>query len=47
MTQAFSEDAYRNKLGLKNPKEVDLAEEIVEALGKIDRALLPPAASHP
>lgn len=47
MMQAFTEDAYRNKLGLKNPKEVGLAEEIVDALGKMDRALLPPAASHP
>jgi HEAT repeat protein len=47
MTEAFSEDAYRNKLGLKNPAEIGLAEEIVTALGKLDRALLPAAASHP
>lgn len=47
MMQAFSEDAYRNKLGLKNPKEVGLAEEIVQALGEMDRALLPAAAGHP
>ena len=47
MMQAFSEDAYRNKLGLKNPQEVGLAEEIVDALGKMDRALLPAAAGHP
>ena len=47
MTEAFSEEAYRNKLGLKNPTEIGLAEEIVSALGELDRALLPAAASHP
>ena len=47
MTEAFSEDAYRNKLGLNNPAEMGLAEEIVTALSELDRALLPGAATHP
>ena len=47
MTEAFSEDAYRNKLGLNNPAEIGLAEEIVTALSELDRALLPGAATHP
>ena len=44
---AFDEATYKNALGLKKKSERDFAESLVLALAKLDRALLPPAATHP
>jgi HEAT repeat protein len=48
MTEPILDDAaYARIFGIKKKAERDFAEELVRALGKIDRALLPPPAPHP
>lgn len=43
----FPAQVMQNIFGLKTDKEQRFADNIVQALGRIDRGLLPPAASHP
>jgi HEAT repeat protein len=44
---AFTDETYARVLGLTHKAERQLAEDLVRALGKADRALLPKPASHP
>lgn len=44
---AFDDDAYSRFFGLKKTAERRWADDLVKALAQVDRALLPPAATHP
>jgi HEAT repeat protein len=44
---AFDEATYVRSFGLKKKADREFVEGIIAALGKIDRALLPPPAEHP
>jgi hypothetical protein len=44
---ALPEEAYEDLFGLVKRSDVQYAEQLVQAVNKLDRALLPPAASHP
>jgi hypothetical protein len=46
-TQGYSERTYKQLFGIKKAKDIEFADDLVGALGRIDRALLPPAATHP
>ncbi|MFH1809741.1 MAG: HEAT repeat domain-containing protein [Pseudomonadota bacterium] len=43
----FPEATYHDLLGLRDDKDLLFADQVVSALQKIDRGLLPPAAAHP
>ncbi len=43
---AFSEETYARVFGITRHAERQLAEDLVRALGKVDRALLPKPATH-
>jgi len=47
LEHAFPEATYHHLFGLESQKDVAFAEEVVQALQQIDRALLPPAGTHP
>jgi hypothetical protein len=47
MEPAFDERTYANTFGIAKKADRDLAEALVSALQQLDRALLPPAATHP
>jgi HEAT repeat protein len=47
MLQALPEETWRDLFGLAKRAERDAANKLVTALNKIDRGLLPPAATHP
>lgn len=46
-TPLLGEDTFKKVFGLTKKAERDFAEELVGALGRLDRALLPPPATHP
>ena len=46
-TPLFSEETFKKAFGLTKKFERDFVDDIVVALGRLDRALLPPPASHP
>lgn len=43
----FSEETFQKAFGLSKKAERDFVTEVVSALGRLDRGLLPPPASHP
>ncbi len=47
LLQALPEETWRDLFGLARRAERDAANRLVSALSKIDRGLLPPAATHP
>lgn len=47
LLQALPEEVWRDLFGLARKADRDFGEKLVSALHKIDRALLPPAATHP
>lgn len=46
-TPAFDDDVYTRRFGLTKTADKRWADELVRALAQVDRALLPPAATHP
>lgn len=47
LLQALPEETWKDLFGLVKRSDRDFGNRVVTALGKIDRALLPPAATHP
>ena len=47
LLQALPEEVWRDLFGLAKKADRDFGEKLVSALHKIDRGLLPPAATHP
>jgi hypothetical protein len=45
--RAYSDDTYRDVLGITDEREIKYAEHLVHALGQIDPSLLPQTMSHP
>lgn len=45
--ELVGEDTFKKVFGLTKKAERDFATDLVAALGRLDRALLPPPASHP
>ena len=46
-TPLFSEETFKRAFGLTKTTEREFVDDIVTALGRLDRALLPPPATHP
>lgn len=46
-TEHFSPELYRTFFGVQDKKDIEFAEEMLDALGEIDRALVPRPGTHP